>query len=955
MADGEVRIDVDTEIGKAEKALAKLTAALNTQETKLKELQAQYQKLSSDKERAFFDNKTIDETNTKITQLKNTYNELLKSRSTLISQKAIDLFGTEKAGKAEKIRSAVETGAWGGKTKTANLAKGQLGRANIDQKNFEIYTKYVSDLNEKLSTTKTQFTGLEQDVKVFSDLLNVPNKEQEKLNTKIDSTKTKYDAAKEAVEQQKTALDALYAKKTDSGKDIIDTLHGWEKVKYVLETMGKTTLTTLGMGFKALGRIGIHVFNGIIGSALKLSKTLLSGFKNILTNPLKNLSKKFSSFGKRLNTAILQGLIFRPIRTSLTNLLNMYKDLMEGNSQVYQSFAQVKGAAITAFQPLLTTIVPIIQTVCNWIIKLIQYISALISILFGVGKASKSAAKSLYAQGQAATSAGKSNDKFLASWDTIQQAKSTEGGGGSGSGITPDFNFADTDFSSQLDDLKKKIDAQDWEGIGKEISEKLNGVLSSIDTWVTSVLYPKTAEYTKNLSNLLNGIISGIDPVVHGKLFADILNTIINDGFIFLSTFDFSALGSKLADIINNVFYNVNWEELGKTISLSITNIYDFMITFISTLDFSKIGSSIGTLLSNIDWGTIMFDVIKYFVVVATGAIDGLIGFIENLDLSEIETSIKNGFSKIFTDIDWNKLISDGFKLIGELLGLAIRGLWDLIIKPAIEDIRGWWKDHAYEDGKFTLQGLLDGIDDGLKSIGTWIKDHIFTPFINGFKSIFGISSPSKVMAEQGKYIGQGLLNGIDTVLSTIGNWIKTHIFDPIWNNIISVFGIDKTGTSTKMQTAGTAIANGLSNGIGKGIGAVKSVLNSIISAVETAVNWIISKLNTISWKVPSWVPFVGGKQWGFNISNISLPRLEQGAVVNPGHEFQAILGDNRHEQEIVSPISLMKEALMEALSESKTGTQNDNIYLQIDGRTFAKLTSPYIQKESARVGISVT
>lgn len=64
------------------------------------------------------------------------------------------------------------------------------------------------------------------------------------------------------------------------------------------------------------------------------------------------------------------------------------------------------------------------------------------------------------------------------------------------------------------------------------------------------------------------------------------------------------------------------------------------------------------------------------------------------------------------------------------------------------------------ETGKRLVEGLWQGINDA----AAWIKDKI-TGFcdsaLGAIKDFFGIKSPSKVMAQQGKFIAQGLGNGI--------------------------------------------------------------------------------------------------------------------------------------------------------------------------------------------------
>ena len=90
-------------------------------------------------------------------------------------------------------------------------------------------------------------------------------------------------------------------------------------------------------------------------------------------------------------------------------------------------------------------------------------------------------------------------------------------------------------------------------------------------------------------------------------------------------------------------------------------------------------------------------------------------------------------------------------------------------------------------------------------SIGKWIKDNIFKPFIEGFKKAFGIHSPSKEMAVMGGYIIDGLFNAISDgiakikeiftkmfetikkVFSKIDDWFKEK-FSAAWDKIKDVF-----------------------------------------------------------------------------------------------------------------------------------------------------------------------
>lgn len=95
---------------------------------------------------------------------------------------------------------------------------------------------------------------------------------------------------------------------------------------------------------------------------------------------------------------------------------------------------------------------------------------------------------------------------------------------------------------------------------------------------------------------------------------------------------------------------------------------------------------------------------------------------------------------------------------------------WFSNLQP-VEWMRGAWENvgtffenlgpRFYESGKNLLQGLWNGITsmvdkivEGMKNIGRRIA--------NGFKSILGINSPSRLFAEYGLNITQGLVVGLD-------------------------------------------------------------------------------------------------------------------------------------------------------------------------------------------------
>lgn len=126
-----------------------------------------------------------------------------------------------------------------------------------------------------------------------------------------------------------------------------------------------------------------------------------------------------------------------------------------------------------------------------------------------------------------------------------------------------------------------------------------------------------------------------------------------------------------------------------------------------------------------------------------------------------------------------------------------------------------------------------------------------------------------------------------------------------------------------------------------------KGIWNSIVIIAESAVNaiikglnWLISKINTIKFTVPSWVPGVGGKSIGGHLSSLSevhLPRLATGAVIPPNKEFLAVLGDQKSGTNIETPLATMVDAFKQAMAESGGGATT--VVIQLDGKEIARST----------------
>lgn len=124
---------------------------------------------------------------------------------------------------------------------------------------------------------------------------------------------------------------------------------------------------------------------------------------------------------------------------------------------------------------------------------------------------------------------------------------------------------------------------------------------------------------------------------------------------------------------------------------------------------------------------------------------------------------------------------------------------------------------------------------------------------------------------------------GLVTIASLNTDVVKNWVSDA-WNSVKNFWNthIEKYSTKQWWKSKLDALPDGL-----------KLAINTAISIVERGVNFIVGKINSISFTVPSWVPGIGGSVVGFNLPYVSIPRLARGGIVNnPGRGQHIIAGE---------------------------------------------------------------
>lgn len=94
-----------------------------------------------------------------------------------------------------------------------------------------------------------------------------------------------------------------------------------------------------------------------------------------------------------------------------------------------------------------------------------------------------------------------------------------------------------------------------------------------------------------------------------------------------------------------------------------------------------------------------------------------------------------------------------------------------------------------------------------------------------------------------------------------------------------------------------------------------KALMNGVIDIFEKGINWIISMLDKISFTVPSWVAGIGGQKYGINIAPVHFPRLANGGITDVNNPFLAVVGDNKTQREVVSPLDDLMKMIRTAIS----------------------------------------
>lgn len=224
-------------------------------------------------------------------------------------------------------------------------------------------------------------------------------------------------------------------------------------------------------------------------------------------------------------------------------------------------------------------------------------------------------------------------------------------------------------------------------------------------------------------------------------------------------------------------------------------------------------------------------------------------------------------------------LLGDHFEdvrnIVGQIFGeggLAVFDQFTGKISGIGDTIKQVFGQLTTPEGLQSIQQKLSGFNIGGLNLGDVFGAAMpaiqtVMPLIQSFAGVFGqivdlgVNHIKPLLVEIfGFVVNQGI-PAVMPLLSTVVSLVGTILVNAI-KTVVDVIG--------KLLPVAEPVVLGI-------IGLVKG----IVGVVVNVVNAIIRTLNKINFTVPDWVPALGGKRFGFNLTEVTLPKFADGGFTN--------------------------------------------------------------------------
>lgn len=625
-------------------------------------------------------------------------------------------------------------------------------------------------------------------------------------------------------------------------------------------------------------------------------------------------------------------LAFRSAREGMENLAQYSPETNKAISNVLSSLTQLKNSFATAFSPIAEYASPALVEFISLLSEAVTWTSQFFAALTGkdtytkatkveedYGAALKESNKQIKAQ-------EKANKKLTYSFDELIQAGNKSDQDKTGYvGPTPDQMFTTEEVSN---DIKARADAV------KEIFSSLFAPLK--ESWLDN-----GPEVMQSLTNLFTSAKKLAQDV--GASFMQVWNVegygkTITDNLLIT----FANLVQTVANLITQ--FDKAWVS-GDTGTNILRHLGDILVTL--SRFFRDASESIKDWSANLDFSPLLesFDNVLASanpVVRAIGYL--LLWFLNNVLLPITKWGLEQGLPEVF------ELIAASLDLLYsviETLAPTAEWFWNTFLQPF-----GEWS------GKVIIAALKKLVNALLK-FSDWISENqslvesatvAVLAFFAAWKFLAFLNGVSQIIAKSGELIVMFLkmIDAIDPVALSISGIISlVAVLARNWDKMTPTERMISGLLAAASAVGVLAVALGaLSGGVGAAV--VAASLAAGIAAATIAIDAGKRKTQSVYSNAG------GGRsaKYASAAAAYNMPRLATGTVVPPrAGEFAAILGDNKRETEVVSPLSTMKQALKEALAESG-GSRDITVIMEVDGRRFGQAVYKANNEEKQRVGV---
>lgn len=211
------------------------------------------------------------------------------------------------------------------------------------------------------------------------------------------------------------------------------------------------------------------------------------------------------------------------------------------------------------------------------------------------------------------------------------------------------------------------------------------------------------------------------------------------------------------------------------------------------------------------------------------------------------------------------------------------------ILGDHLDNIRGLVQNTFGEQGVAVFDGFVGAVQNvgatiqqALSPEGlAGIKDFITQTFGEGAGNAFGMFIPliQSVAGIVGQLVDLGV-NYLKPLILEVFNFMTTQALPALIPLLASVVPLVGTTLVNAVKVV-VGIVQTLLPIVEPVIMGIISLIQSIVSVTIKVVNGIIGALNKISVPVPDWVPGIGGKTFGFNLSKVAVPQFAQGGFTN--------------------------------------------------------------------------